>query len=190
MSEAMPVMKKRRGGVMMAVGGVLMVVGLIVVVIAAVVGVWSIGSFGSGMQGLTIPGSAMVTLPEAGTYYIYHERGGPNDAPLPVGAGVTITMADGTRLPAQQTSMDMTYAYGGREGRAVWLFEAPRPGSATITATAMPGAPKADLTVGRGVMGMIGGIFGMVCGLIGGGLLGLAGLVFLIIGIVRRKRPA
>jgi hypothetical protein len=173
---------------MIIAGVILLMVAVLMAGIGVASGVGSVKGFGEGMQAVALPGTTRVTLPEAKTYYIYHEMDANSSEAMPAGAAVDVVGPDGSPVGVSRVTMDMNYNTGGRKGRAVWSFDAPKAGEYQLTTKASPESPAADLMVGGNVMGMIGGIFGAVCGLIGGGILGLVGLVLLIIGLVRRSK--
>jgi len=142
-----------------------------------------------------MPGTLPMTLNEPGGYQVFHEtrsriNGQPFRGPLslPNNTVVGLTRSDGTGsftvLPADH--FNRSYEIGSYSGELAYTFEIDEPGDYTLVAQAPAGSPAFVLAVEHGSTGEFMARFLSVFGACGlGALFGIAGLVVLIITIVR-----
>ncbi len=139
--------------------------------------------------------SRTIHLDEGG-WTLYFESSGPNvytDADLGnFGApSVTVTAPNGGVVKLQEYLTTTTYTVNGRHGVAVQTFHADRPGDYTIE-VGDSSVPGARIAVGHSILrGLVAAIPLIVLA----GIVGMAGLVLLIVGLVtrsssRRQNPA
>lgn len=142
---------------------------------------------------LVTPGSTTVSL-ETGDYAVYEDLGFRGADASPGGnsvdpATVTVSGPGGevrTRCLACGSSVS-TLTIGTTTYVGLVSFSADSPGEYTVAAD----GPGATLVVGPTVGGAIGGVLGSIGLIIGGGLLGFAGVVWLVVAaVVGRRRPA
>ena len=129
--------------------------------------------------------SATVDLTSSGGYRIWLEQPGADEGLAPPST-VTVTGPDGQDVQVSPYIGDLTYSLSGREGTAVYTFDAPSEGSYTITGEITDGSggtfaigkdnPLAE--AGRGVLLMV------VVGTVGF----LIALVLFIVLAVKRGR--
>jgi hypothetical protein len=172
----------------------LIVIAIIVSIVAIWGGVRGIASTTDSMQRIVVPGTHTITFDEAGEYRIFHERrssidGRTYSTPSTPAMEIAFRAADGTGIPLRPVSGE-TYSFGSREGQSVFAFPLDQPGRYTLDVQLPQGGGPTVLAIGRGVMGMVGGIFGIACGVFGAVILALLGIALLIIGLIRRGRPA
>lgn len=158
----------------------LMVLGVVLGVLLVVRGVMSISGIVEDYQRVPADGGGTVQLDETGDYRVFQEFPGANSeltaSPAPQ---VTVTGPDGAEIPVERSSTSENYGVGGRDGRLLGTIEAAAPGEYQVVADG-----EGDLAFGQSgplapVVTILGGVFG-------GGLLFLAGVVLLIISLVRR----
>lgn len=133
-----------------------------------------IGAVESRLMQVVMPGSAVLTLKEAGTYTIYHERQSVVDGRLysatDVGGLRVSVRGPGGEVQLVPSSGGATYKFGSREGRSIFAFSVTTPGEYRITGTLPDGRmePKVVLAVESGLLGgmarMIGGGIAMAFG--------------------------
>jgi hypothetical protein len=128
-----------------------------------------IRSFAEDFQRVVVPGSAEVTIDEAGTWTIYQEAGSSfggvvyGTADL-TGLQVEVFAPSGASIPVMPPNVSETYEIGGRRGYAIFRFEAPEAGTYRLTAR-YPGGTGATgiLTVGQGfTLGIVWTVFGAI----------------------------
>lgn len=168
-------------------GSVLLVVGIVLAVGAAVVGVTRVVDAFAFPDVVDSSGEVWIDEPGGKVVFVVGpERATTPFVPMPI---VTVTDPDGRTVPtAQYTANRSTTRYEPgtglrQEAVAVATFEATHPGYYELSATDMPSG--STLGVGEGVDGRFG-VPALV--IVGGSLLGLAGLVVLIVTAVRRSR--
>jgi hypothetical protein len=166
------------------------------VLAAGVVGfalVLFLGLSGLSMQRVVVPGSAELTMEEAGRYTIYHESrsvvdGRVYDVTDVSGLTVEIVSAEtGESVPLDSPGANTTYELRGRSGRGVLTFEVDRPGAYRLSAEyPAGGGPETVLAVGKGIGTRIAmTVFGAIAIGIGSFLLAVA---IGVVTFVRRRR--
>lgn len=127
----------------------------------------------------TVPGTAQIKL-EKGTYLVYDlARVGLDPSEL------TVTDPNGRDIRVKSTSPNETITHGGGEYRSTVEFEVPRPGryalrfETTQRTRVIVQHPLGDIVVDN---------IGWLLAIVAGGLIGVAGLIMLIVGIVRRSK--
>ncbi len=136
-------------------------------VVAGVVFVVGVAAFGTllflGLRGMgkdlqrfVVPGERTVEVAEPGGYTIYRETGSLDgvyyDAVNLPAIRVVVTSPTGRDVPVQAPGMNETYTLGGREGWAIFRFQADEPGAYRVEARYPDGSPgpQGILAVGRG----------------------------------------
>jgi hypothetical protein len=131
---------------------------------------------------VSIPGQAVVSIPEAGGRVLYYE--GPESISL-TDLAPHVRAPDGTAVRVQDYGLDLRYdAPGGGVGRAIGAFEADSPGryEVRIDGTAPPGAEVAiGETIANSKLGSIVGAVLLILGSLG------AGVVLTIVTAIRRS---
>lgn len=136
------------------------------------------------------PGSATVTLDEAGSWTLYAESQGakPNRSGFDA-CVVAVTAPDGTAATVSAMGVTTeTYDVGSRHGVAIRRVAIPAPGSYTVAVDWPAGQPGPPFRAAmhRGLMGgVLGGVFG-ACGIVALSL--LLAVVVAVVTFVRRMR--
>lgn len=137
---------------------------------------------------IAIPGTRTLTLDD-GEWVVYYESTldwGTYYTP----PSVTVSDASGRDVALRYSSSQNTYTRGERRGESLWSFDAPTPGAYTID-VATVGEPAStrggQIAVGRPLFSgaAIAGILGSIAL---GAVSFVAGLIVLIVTIVRRGR--
>jgi hypothetical protein len=158
---------------------------------AAVIGTKSLGKV-NGFHRIAYPQGGTVSLDGSGKWIIYLEASNA-DSLSRIPFQVQVLAPSGNQIPVQyygnpgqgEKVSKFTYDYNGHHGIAAYQFNAPVAGSYQIRGAGQPLPPGADLAVGRDITTstVVGGA------LIGGGVLfGIAAIVLLIVGYVKRSR--
>ena len=122
----------------------------------------------AGMDRVPVPGQATVDLDAAGGYYVSFE-----DGPVPNHLVVDVVGPDGQPVAVDRYVGDLTYTINGREGTAVFTFDAPAPGAYQVQARSEDG--RGTIAIGTGIAG---GVFGLVGGIFTA--IGIAGLSLIL----------
>jgi hypothetical protein len=198
---------KRRPGVTgYWLAAIIAVFGVAIAAIAGVGAIRSIMGVSSGLDRFTAPGTATLTLKEAGGYKVYHEHVSVfqgqtfnNPAGPPPNMVLSVTRASTGAAIATGPAMNETYSLGNAQGTAVWQFSVSEPGDYVISVLPANGGPEPAvirqqyvMAVGRGVLGGIFmGIGGIFCAIASAGLgLLIAFALGLITFLRRRAAPA
>ncbi|MFI4998540.1 MAG: hypothetical protein ACHQK9_01570 [Reyranellales bacterium] len=155
-----------------------------------------LGGMEARLTRVVMPGSAALTLGDAGKYTIYYERKSVVDgryyaSETADGLGLRlVTEATGAVVPLSESAGNSSYTIGNREGSSIFTFVVPQPGAYRITGELAGGRaePKVVLAVEHGMLGaMFQTIFGAIA--IAFVSLGVAGA---IVGVTiwQRTRPA
>lgn len=150
------------------------------------------------IQQVVVPGSAELGLEEPGRYTIYHETGATidgtyyDDSDL-TGLEVLVLAPSGDAVTLESAGVNETYSLGGREGTAIFRFDAPEAGVYRIEAAYPPGRTGGEgvLAVGKGfVKTLLITVFGAlaIAGL--GALIAIAVAAVTFVKRYRAKRPA
>jgi hypothetical protein len=127
--------------VVVAVGGIALGIVLIIS------GIRSYIDKVEGFERVDVPGSAEVSLGDAGGYSLYFERPGlDNDDPLPR-ISVSVTAPDGSAVDLDRYSSDVSYSVSGFDGRGAFTFHADEPGAYRVRTDGAGG----EVAVGRGI---------------------------------------
>lgn len=136
------------------------------------------------MQRLVAPGERDLVL-DAGDYIVFGESESVVDGVAYANDrwSVRCSMAlDGAPLELRTVTGRTTYSFGNHAGRAIFELTMPRSGTAHLACETDQG--KAVIAVGTGIgASIVIGVIGLVFGVL------LAGGVFTIIFVKRRKRP-
>ncbi len=128
----------------------------------------------------TVPGTAQIKL-EKGTYLVYDLA--------PVGldpSELTVTDPDGRDIRVKSTSPNETITNNsGGNYRSTVEFEVPRPGRYTLR---FDTAQRTRVIVQHPLEDIFLDNVGWLLAIVAGGLLGVAGIILLIVGIVRRSK--
>ncbi|HRW39058.1 MAG TPA: hypothetical protein P5254_15270 [Aquihabitans sp.] len=178
------------------IGVVLIVAGVVLGIVLAVGGARTIVSGVSDLQRLPIDQGGTVQIDDEGQISVYAERltldrssgfttGGTGGLP-PV--ALSVYGPDGEPVPVAVPGTVERYTWDQHEGVRIATFGAERAGTYEIVPTAVGAiggyrtlAVGPALDLGRGIVGILGGIFG-------GGLVIVIGVVVLIVSSVRRSR--
>ena len=152
-----------------------------------------IQGLGSGLQQIVVPGDAELALDEPGTYTIFHESRSIVDGELYTsgdvsGLGVEITSArDGSAVDLAAPTVDASYDFAGRSGRAFLAFTISKPGPYRLSAGYRDNRNGSRVVLAVGY-GFVGRIFSIVAGTFA---VGFAGLVMAValggVTFVRRR---
>ncbi len=177
-------------GILLIIGGV--VLGVLLVVTSA----RSLVNGFDELQRIPVRGGGTVEVTSIGTQSIYAERrsvgsgtsfssGGSTFGYRP-DIAVSVTGPDGETVPVAVRQGSETYSNDGRDGVLIASFYAGRQGNYKVTSTPGDGATVyTDLAVGDAIN--LGGVFGILGGVFGGGLVVLVGIIVLIVSAVRRS---
>jgi len=159
-------------------------------VVAAVV--WAVGQ-SAGAVSFASPGETVFDAPngESGTIWneIQGATRGPRGAMMarpPAGLSVQVTDAEtGRDVPVRASAMMMWERVGSTGRLAIYQFTPRKPGKYIVRGS----GPACTLTVSKGAPGgMVGGVLGGMCGGLIGGLVFVAGMMMVIITVVRHSR--
>jgi hypothetical protein len=176
------------------IGGGILVVGCGIAIVWFVITIVGLVDAPNDFDRIAIPGQEVVTLDD-GDWVIYYEQDVRRSRSYGY-PSVDVTGPDGRSISVEYASDSYSYNVNGNDGEALYEFHASSPGAYTIEATPIgePGAPAVDrIAIGRPIFdgSQIGGILGSLAL---GAVAFLAGLVILIVTIVRRgrakRRPA
>ena len=159
------------------VGGVVFAVAAVVAVVVAVLGVKGMADRVDALQRVPVSeAGGTVALAEPGGYTVYYEAPGVSDSGVVDLPRVALERVDGSEpVTLRRYSSDVTYDFGGHEGRAVATFGIEQPGTYRVQATGVD-ADFAEVAVGRSVSTGLGrsflravviGVLGLV---VGGGI--------------------
>ena len=165
------------------IGGGLIAAGVVGAVLWLVLSLMNLDNEVDDFQRVPVPGERTVQL-EARKYVIYFEGPNADEAVPQFEIAITDT---GTERPLAIASYDgsLTYSFG-EEGSAQATVTPPRAGAYAVRTAGADGTSDAQVAFGRSIAGSIlRSILGMFA--IGGVLLG-AGVVLLVVTIVRRRR--
>jgi hypothetical protein len=157
---------------------------------ADAIGSWSGARIGATRTGA--PGTRDARLDDV-KYVVYYEidedsvpaTGDADDIPVPASFRVTIRRGgDGRPLPLEEYGTSFRVTSGDRTARAVWTVQVPQEGRYRIQATAVPGADEPAVVlgrpVGRRVVRLVVGIFGIVGGFVLAIIVGVIAVVLAI----------
>ncbi|MEM1013899.1 MAG: hypothetical protein AAGI46_16965 [Planctomycetota bacterium] len=171
---------KKKGKVLLIIGGLLTMVSVVLMIVGGIAIGSIVTEFGSGMSEFDAPGSTTFSATDSGNYRLYSDGGVE-----PAGLSVTVTAPDDSSVSVQSATIDERFEGGGPEWVAIRGFTLPAAGTYEIEVTADEGESAAML-VGPSIMSFAGsGAVGGISFCIGVPLL-LAGVVCLIIGLIRR----
>jgi hypothetical protein len=192
---AAPAPTRLRGRIPRRLGWVFLVVGIVLVIVGAIVlATKSLGKVDDFQRVKVADGTGTINL-EAGNYLAYYEAPGvDSDIDTVPAVGVAIQSPSGVtmvlRTPYGNRSDGkvkiLTYEHDGHHGVALWQFKVTESGTYKVQVEPTPGtAADADIAFGKSIAaGTVAAVL-----LIGGGiLLGVAAIVLLIVGYVKRDR--
>ena len=177
--------KSRRAG--LVIGLLLIGAGIFVGLVLVVNGVRGVADTVRDYQRVPMSTGGSITIREPGTYRIFLEYPGANDAlTTSPGGFVTITGPSGP-VPVLPDSSTQSYGLNGREGRQLGKFEADVAGTYDVRTIARDGdVAFGDVAIGR--TGPLTGLASIVGGLFAGFVLVAVGVIVLIVRAVRRSR--
>ena len=160
------------------VGGAVFAVAAVVAVVVAVLGVKGMAERVDELQRVPVSeAGGTVALAEPGGYTVYYEAPGVSDNGVVDLPRLAVQQVHGSEPVAlRRYSSDVTYDFGGHEGRAVATFRIEQPGSYLVRATGVD-ADFAEVAVGRSVSTGLGGAFLRAAAIGGLGLLVGGGIV-------------
>lgn len=187
-------------------GIILLVLGIIVLIIGIVLSVMAAGGAATAVSGITeimegnntfvAPGEKTMTL-EDGVHVIMAVENGevngqaynPTDA-FPTNSTVfTVTGPNGENVPVELADSQTTTQSGSSSAEAVRQFTVPTDGQYTISITNPDGMQERpilvmswDEMIALG-LGMVGGMFGLMCGV----PLAILGVILLVVWLIVRK---
>jgi len=172
------------------IAGVVAMVGVVASVIWFAVVISGIIGAADGYPHFSLPGSRSVEL-DAETYKIFVEYPGANLDINQSGEvdGLTVVDSEGQHVLVSRALISETYSWGGRDGRAIAQFTAPRQGTYTISAMRSPqgSLPSGvQMAVGRGINLSVAGP--LLASMALGGLSVVVSVVLIIVTAVRRGR--
>lgn len=155
-----------------AIGGLLIVVAIVGTIVWVVLGLQRLDDQVDGFTRVT-EGESITASFDDGGYVVYAEGSGST--------ALEVVAADGTGIDLDFYSIDFTYNFNGRSGRADWSFDLDRAGQLTVTNTG-----TSDVAIGRSMaptllVTVLGG-FGF------GAVVGLTGLIIIVVTAIRRGR--
>jgi hypothetical protein len=182
----------RPGRTCLRLGGIFLGISLLMAVILGLVTYFLIlRSFDH--QRIVAPGTDTFQIERTGSYRIFHEHSTTlngrsiRQTTPPDGLEVQLLDPRGQQVSLSPSSGE-TYSYMSSEGTSLFSFDAPHVGTYTLTATLEDGDPgPVVLTIGRGMMRFVGGLFAVICGGFITVPLAIAGIILLIIGLVQRS---
>lgn len=177
--------KSRRAG--LVVGILLIGAGIFVGLVLVVNGARGVADTVRDYQRVPMSTGGSITISEPGTYRIFLEYPGANDAlTTSPGGFVTITGPSGP-VPVLPDSSTQSYGLNGREGRQLGKFEADVAGTYDVRTIARDGdVAFGDVAIGR--KGPLTGLASIIGGLFAGFVLVAVGVIVLIVRAVRRSR--
>lgn len=159
--------------------------------VAAGLLLWSrLANLEPGLTRLVVPGSALIELPEAGAYTIFHESRSVIEGRIYATENVAGRRSEGTgeAMPLTEPSWSSSYSLGGHTGESVLSFELARPGRYRLSASYPDGRgePQTVLAVGSGfVSRLLTTIFGVIA--IGFASFGAAAAIGVVTFLKRRR---
>lgn len=133
--------------------------GVVVILVGAAVDAWFALTYrdrlAAAMQQVTVPGAWEITLPERGTYTVFHEkeavvRGKKYSVPAVPGLAVELATRDGRIKVPVRPAAPSTYSLDGRSAVSLVEFTINQPGPYLLTGRYPTGrGPEAVLAVGR-----------------------------------------
>jgi hypothetical protein len=153
-------------------------------------GVWLVVSVLPALQGpddfdrLGVPDRTELDL-DTGTWIVYREDVGSRRSSAD--PEVSITNPDGRRVPTGRPRTNDEYRTpSGNEGVGILLFEVDEPGRHTVTVSGEPD-PDVRIAIGRSIVDLVS-VEGLLGSLALGAVAFVAGLVVLVVTLVRRGR--
>jgi hypothetical protein len=135
------------------------IIAVLVMVIGLGLDAWFVyeylGRIPAAMQQVVVPGHWEITLPESGSYTIFHETqstvGGRRYTARSVpGLKLELTSKDGARrIPLISPTAQTTYTFSGRSGVSLMSFTIDRPGPYVLSAEYAAQGPQTVLAIGR-----------------------------------------
>lgn len=178
--------KPKPGGLAFLFPILLWIVTSIVAVVILVLSFGRVDGVVDDYQRTPVGGSGTVTL-DAGEQRIFLERpGADEDIFATSGITVTVTGPDGADITPDAYLTDLDYSVGGRDGTAIYTFDAPSSGEYTIESTDGVNGQGGELAIGsENPLGPIG--VGFALFFVIGGLGFLIALIILIVMLVKRS---
>jgi hypothetical protein len=153
-----------------------------------------ISELGNALSRIVVPGIAVLTLDQPGTYTVFHESESVVDGRVYVaqdiaGLRVTVTAeADGKPIPMVTPTGRTTYNFGGHSGTSMLSFDIASPGRYRVSAdyAGKSGEPQTVLAIGRiSIIRIVRTIFAIIgSALVGFGL----ALALVLTTFFRRRR--
>jgi len=179
------------------VGIILIVVGIVVGIVLVVVGATTVVDGANDLVRVPIADGGQVRIDETGTQSIYAERPAPGSSSgfssgtSTFGPGpdvqVRVTDPSGVDLAVRPRSGSETYTINEREGVLIAEFDADVVGVYEVqTVVGESTFPYTTLAIGNAFS--LGGLFGILGGVFGGGTIVLIGIIVLSVSAVRRSQ--
>ena len=166
------------GGKLLLIGGILLGLGLLTIALSVFLGYRAVSSVTQGMIEVAAPGTMTVPAEQGEFVKLYVAEGGT------ARPTVAVSGPDGSAV-AVEDSGEGYLEVNGRRFDSLAHFTAPAAGDYAVTAD-VPAGESATVTAGPDMIGLIEGMFGGLAGGCVGGVLCVAGVVVLIIGLVKR----
>ncbi|WP_280267699.1 hypothetical protein [Nocardia wallacei] len=164
-----------------AFAGALAAIGIVAAVAIGVLGFVRMSDRVDNFQRVEIPGSADVRITETGGYTVYFEYPSASSQVPEGSVNVQLADPDGAPVSLRDYDSELTYAFGGHEGRAGFSFDAARPGTYHLVTQ---GDSAVTAAVGRGIGTSMVTTILLAFGVAGAGV--LAGLIMLIVVAIKR----
>ena len=126
-----------------------------------------------------VPGTARINL-DTGTYLVY-DLGAVGIDP----SELTVTGPNGSDIRVKSTGSNQTISHGSGEYRSTVEFEGPRAGRYVLR---FDNAQRTRVIVQHPLGDLVVDNIGWLLAIVVGGLIGVAGVIMLIVGIVRRSK--
>jgi hypothetical protein len=165
------------------VAGGIAIAGIVGAIVLFVMAVVRLTDAVDDLTRVDVPGSAQVTIDEAGSYSIYHEHDiDERDEFFFPSPDVTLTDPSGNDVFLEPYETDVTYDVEGRSGEGLYTFDADQAGTYEVETSGESGTIAVGRGVGRNLVGSIVGGFA-----VGGAGVVAGGLLAIVVG-VRRSR--
>lgn len=187
---------RRRGRAAIWFGAVLIALGIVGGVGLVVAGARTIVTGVDALERVPIDGGGSVEIDGAKTVTVYGERDVRSSAPTTYRSStsggpvpeIDVTMIDGAgvEVPVRFVPGSQEYQSDGHWGTRIGKFDAPAAGTYTVRIDGGPDVDRYD-SIAVGDIEAPGLVL-VAVGILGGGLVVLAGLIVLIVGLIRRSR--
>lgn len=151
----------------------------------------NLSGMGSKLQQVVVPGKSEITLPDPGSYTIFHEYksvvGGKVYSTEQQLSGLEVTLhskATGVLVPLAPATSNGTYEFGSRAGASVFEFKIPDPGVYELSASYPEGQQGQEVVLAVGhdfTGGLLTTVFGSLAIVFGSMGISLALTIYTLI---------